>query len=86
MSRYIDADEIKRAVERWDMQDLYLPVHFLDLLKDVPTADVVELVRCKDCTWWTKQEDSIQGRCELGGFYPTGEWYCANGERGRENE
>lgn len=36
---------------------------------------------CRDCKWWTKQEDSAQGRCELCGFYPTGEWYCANGER-----
>lgn len=40
-----------------------------------------ELVRCKDCKWWTKQKDSIQGRCELSHQYPTGAWYCANGER-----
>ena len=42
---------------------------------------VEELVRCKDCKWWTKQEASLQGRCEAYGMYPTGEWFCARGER-----
>lgn len=43
--------------------------------------DVRPVIKCKNCRWWTKQEKSLQGRCELGGFYPTGEWFCANGER-----
>ena len=46
-----------------------------------PLVNVVEVVRCKDCRWWTKQEKSIQGRCALTGTYPTGGWYCGNGER-----
>ena len=46
-----------------------------------PTADVEPVVHCKDCEYWTKQVDSLQGRCALGGHYPTGGWYCANGER-----
>ncbi len=50
-------------------------------LENVTDHDWVEVVRCKDCRWWTKQEKSLQGRCELAGFYPTGEWFCANGER-----
>ena len=47
----------------------------------LPAADVVEVVRCNDCKWWTKQNDSLQGRCALSQQYPTGSWYCANGER-----
>lgn len=50
-------------------------------IKEMPAADVRPVVLCRDCRWWTKQEKSLQGRCELGGFYPTGEWFCANGER-----
>lgn len=50
-----------------------------------PLVNVVEVVRCKDCRWWTKQEKSIQGRCALTGTYPTGGWYCGNGER-RDDE
>lgn len=41
----------------------------------------VEVVRCKDCKWWVKLADSLQGQCGLLGHYPTGYWYCANGER-----
>ena len=40
-----------------------------------------EIIRCKDCDWWTKQEDSAQGRCELMQMYPAGGWYCGNARR-----
>ncbi len=40
-----------------------------------------EIIRCKDCDWWTKQEDSVQGRCELMQMYPAGGWYCGNARR-----
>ena len=40
-----------------------------------------ELIRCKDCKWWTKQKDSTQGRCGLLEMYPAGGWYCANARR-----
>lgn len=46
-----------------------------------PTVDAVEVVRCRECVHWEKQVDSMQGRCELLQQYPTGGWYCANGER-----
>lgn len=48
--------------------------------------DFVEVVRCKNCEWWTKQKDSLQGKCILYGTYPTGNWYCANGKRKEETD
>ena len=42
--------------------------------------DVVAVVKCKNCEYWTKMSDSTQGNCLLNGNYPTGEWYCANGQ------
>lgn len=48
---------------------------------NAPTIDAEPIVRCKDCEYWTKQSDSLQGRCALSGSYPTGAWYCANAER-----
>ena len=41
-----------------------------------------QVIRCRDCGWWEKQADSLQGRCSLLGIYPTGSWYCANGNAG----
>ena len=46
-------------------------------------SDVVEVVRCRDCEWWAKQNDSAQGGCALLGIYPTGAWYCGNGRKRR---
>ena len=45
MARYIDADLILPEMEsKLDMQELYLPVHFQELIMDeIPTADVVPI-------------------------------------------
>lgn len=37
MSDLIDRDEIYKALALWDWQDLYLPVHFKELVEDLPT-------------------------------------------------
>lgn len=50
-------------------------------IRKIPSADVRPVVTCSDCKWWTKQESSLQGRCELLQMYPTGAWFCANGKR-----
>ena len=42
--KYIDADFLKQKISReWDMQELYLPVHFFDVVDDLPAADVQEV-------------------------------------------
>lgn len=72
--------EIKNDVE--DVREIRSMTYELGkIIADTPSADVVQVVRCKDCRWWTKQQKSIQGRCALNGTYPTGGWYCANGRR-----
>lgn len=53
----------------------------LDAVEDFPAAAVRPVVTCAECKWWTKQEASLQGRCELLQMYPTGAWFCANGKR-----
>lgn len=46
-----------------------------------------DILKCKDCDWWDKQDDSLQGRCAIYGFYPTGYWYCAGARlRGDKDE
>lgn len=43
MSDYISKHELTNAVWRnCDMQDLYLPIHFLMIMENLPAADVVE--------------------------------------------
>lgn len=35
---------------------------------------------------WTKQDKSLQGRCELMQMYPTGEWFCGNAQKRAKDE
>lgn len=58
----------------------------VSLVGSCPDAEVEPVLRCKDCYWWTKQSDSLQGRCALFGMYPTGEWYCANARKPNPEE
>ena len=44
-------------------------------------AEQPEVIYCKDCAWWTKQDDSLQGRCALFQIYPTGGWFFGSAER-----
>ena len=54
----------------------------------VETISEAELVRCKDCKHWSKDEkEEVDGKeirpCE-NGLYPewhSGEWFCKGGER-----
>lgn len=79
--RLIDADKL--------IGDLYQSMFYSDSIPFVEqsqTIEAVQVVRCKDCKYWTKQTDSAQGKCELLDHYPTGRWYCANGEEEGERK
>lgn len=43
------------------------------------------LAQCKECDYWEKSKNSLQGRCCLLQMYPTGEWFCGNAKR-KENK
>ena len=69
MTRYIDADAyIKYCEDKW------IPLN-VDAVTEQPTADVVEVVYCKDCKWEKECCRNIRSR----GRRP--EDYCSYGER-----
>lgn len=68
-------------------------VKAIDIIKGLPSAQP-EIVRCKDCRWWDKSEDSPFGYCmaikhgymsehwEIGIYRRyKGDFYCADAER-----
>ena len=97
MPRWIDADEILPMMERkMDMQDLYLPIHFQEMVIDeTPTVDAVQVVRCGECKWWkcadeseiirygdcTHPSSAIRKNC-----LPNETWFCKDGERKEQND
>lgn len=76
--KYIDADRLKKAVEHeLDMQDLYLPVHFFEVVDGMEAADVQEV---KHGRWKeTTTEDPCYYRCSECGRQTDDEYnYCPN--------
>lgn len=61
MSRYIDADHLKKSAEALQdcyngYSDTYDKACIIGLIDEEPTADVVEVVRCKDCKKYAREE------------------------------
>ena len=67
MPRYIDAEDLVKRMEPQDMLDA-------NDIAEFPTADVVPVVRCKDC--WHHNNCGI----EQAALAPIG-FFCALGER-----
>ena len=80
---YIDREAAKELL--WlELDGITHAVIACRLINDVPAADVVEVVRCKDCigksTWY--KDDYGNTICGLSGFFVTTDAdYCSYGER-----
>lgn len=71
--KYIDADMLKEEIEQnWDMQDLYLPIHFFDKVDDMPAADVKPVIHAK----WESTELMHENGCTRCSKCKTD--YCVN--------
>ena len=97
MARYIDADKL---IAEYDRVHIGHPGGARKLMVEAPTADVVEVVRCKNCKYWQdKNSKGTQGIClcgekdmnykdmNYGGeFYPFANDFCSYGERTPQKE
>lgn len=93
MSRYID---LEKAIERLKASPAFSNFgtdgYFLlgvveDLLNKQPTADAVEVVRCRDCKHLLVDDEGYSycsDSCGLDGVDLSD--YCSDGERREENE
>ncbi|MBQ3045159.1 MAG: hypothetical protein IJD49_04330 [Clostridia bacterium] len=58
--------------------------HILHIIDKLPAADVVEVVRCKDCIFCKYNEDADVYKCDRRGYfteYVNPDDYCSKGER-----
>ena len=81
MSRYVDIENVKlKGISVFD-QNLEVLLPLSDVRKSLqmtPTADVVEVVRCKDCKYYRDGHCGVLGFCEPDEF-------CSRGERRKDN-
>ena len=69
--------------EENDPHEYISPRHIMEDLSKIPAADVVEVVRCKDCKrWWRHTWGSGDfGRCKRYGSTMRFDDFCSYGER-----
>ena len=79
MPRYIDLDEIRKMLDA-------CPNKGYVEMDEIPPADVVEVVRCKDCKWWSLPENITADFyiCKKFDGVRYGEDYCSRGERRKD--
>jgi hypothetical protein len=61
---------------------LYKATDIYNVIKSAPIADVVEVVRCKDCKYWQDNNDRYPHQeCRWGNYEtPDPDDYCSYGE------
>ena len=63
--------------------DAHYPQWYVDKIKRIPAADVVPVVRCKDCRLRGREECAMFYRCECGEqhTWETDNDFCSYGEK-----
>ena len=100
MSRYINADALEQhKFVSWTMPEFFNEKSLEQqayqlgwnnaieaIMENEPTADVVEVVRCKDCVYWEQATDN-SGNCNRAFEITAYEGdYCSYGERREDDE
>lgn len=83
MSRYIDADVVEQRVREAMVNSPHMVPPLIKFIRSIPTADVAEVLRCKDCKNFMGRSKSF---CSEFGGAVTWEDFCSRGERKDENE
>ena len=81
--RLIDADALEKIYSRNSITDIVEVVErtVLRHLKDAPTIDAVEVVRCKECKHGTEFGEDYNCRIYPEWYWFKGDHFCADGER-----
>lgn len=83
MSKYIDAVKTAKIVSerhKIPLSDL------VDTFAEVPTADVIEVVRCKDCRHYKRFTEYNKRFCNEFGGYVVENDFCSRAEKKGEKE
>ncbi len=66
--------------------DAHYPSWYASRIKALPSADVVEVIRCKDCKYWKDGKCwNLKGLNKTDGIVNVDD-FCAYGERGENHE
>lgn len=86
MSEYIERkaviNKINEIPAHFDSGDIRYGIELaIQTIKDTPTADVVEVVRCKDCQYYVAEYCTRDIKSRTNMFYMRADDFCSYGER-----
>lgn len=80
-----DKEYIEREAVNNVLDELMVNDSLYNALQDIPAADVVSIVRCKDCIYYNATHEACNcGKKETNGvgvFFPNADDFCSYGER-----
>ena len=82
MDEYIKREAVIEVIMS-EPPDAHYPQWYVDKIKSIPAADVVPVVRCKDCRLRGREECAMFYRCECGEqhTWETDNDFCSYGEK-----
>ena len=100
-TEYIERETVKRELLSWAVSinhpEYLIKDDALHVIDSIPTADVAEVLRCRDCKYWGDEDGKLQhsdgvlfARCKVHnylidgrhtGWCPTENDFCSHGER-----
>lgn len=97
MSRYIDADKIEEVIRDDVPLKYFMTISYNEAIRNalkiaeildykIPTADVIEVVRCKDCRHYKLFTESNERFCNEFGGYVVENDFCSRAEKKGEQE
>ena len=89
MGNYISRDKAVKVIDALDdISDAWgcaIPMHTIkEKIKEIPSANVVEVVRCRDCKHF-QQFRAHDGFCQIDGMLWNNDFFCANGAKMEES-
>lgn len=85
MDEYIKKSEAVDVIVKYPYNISGKTATAIKMIEDLPSADVVEVVRCKDCKYLSSEYigDDLEWICKLsdGMVNPAPDKYCSYGER-----
>ena len=76
MPEYISREAVLNEAEKVSLRDRNYRTYG-NVVRSIPAADVVEVVRCRECIYWRGENDLCKGICI--DFDADG--YCSEGKR-----
>ena len=75
----VEVDKAQKEIDYWHDKAQSYEQTILKL--SLNKADVVEVVRCKDCKYWDNENDAERCTHKYGGMWAKPDEYCRYGER-----